>query len=101
MATNANQPAELTGQGGGARLIFPSHLAELINQDTGHPFVLLQNNEDDSEIALPVPDSITLADGANYEGLDRADFATADSSVTRGICKISPPLDSIEEKSVT
>ena len=79
MATNANQPAAKEGQGGGSRLIFPNHLAELINQDTGHPFVLLMNNEDDSEIALPVPDSITLADGANYEGLDRADFKTAES----------------------
>ena len=79
MATNANQPAEKEGQGGGARLIFPNHLAELINQDIGHPFVMLLNNEDDSEIALPIPESITLADGANYEGLDRADFKTAES----------------------
>ena len=79
MATNANQPAAREGQGGGSRLIFPNHLAELINQDTGHPFVLLLNNEDDSEIALPVPESISLADGANYEGLDRADFKTAES----------------------
>ena len=79
MATNSDQPAAKEGQGGGARLIFPSHLAELINQDIGHPFVMLLNNEDDSEIALPIPDSITLADGANYEGLDRADFKTAES----------------------
>lgn len=79
MATNANQPAAREGQGGGSRLIFPNHLAELINQDTGHPFVLLLNNEDDSEIALPIPESINLADGANYEGLDRADFKTAES----------------------
>lgn len=78
MATTAEQPAEKEGTGK-SKFIFPSHLAQLIDQDLGHPHLILINNEDSDEIFLPVPESITLADGANYEGLDRADFKTAES----------------------
>ena len=41
MATTKQQPMTREGQGGGNRLIFPNHLAELINQDIGHPFLML------------------------------------------------------------
>ena len=78
MATTKQQPMTREGQGGGNRLIFPNHLAELINQDIGHPFLMLLNNEDSSEICLPIPDAISLADGANYEGLDKTDFKSAE-----------------------
>ena len=80
MATTKQQPMTREGQGGGNRLIFPNHLAELINQDIGHPFLMLLNNEDSSEICLPIPDAISLADGANYEGLDKTDFKSVMSS---------------------
>ncbi len=78
MATTAEQPAAKEGQGSG-NIVFPSHLNQLIAQDIGHPHLVLENNEDQDKIFLPVPESITLADGANYEGLDRADFKTAES----------------------
>ena len=88
MATTEQQPAAKEGQGK-IDLVFPAHLNELINQDTGHPFVLITNNFDNTQITLPVPESISLADGANYEGLNRAQFKTLEGFKQGGSDAIS------------
>ena len=88
MATTQQQPAAKEGQGK-TDLIFPAHLNELINQDVGHPFVLITNNFDNTAIGLPVPESISLGDGANYEGLNRAQFRTLEGFKEGGADAIS------------
>lgn len=88
MATNANQPAEKEGQGK-FDLIFPAHLNALIAQDVGHPHLIIRNNENNKQICLPVPEALSLDDGANYEGLDRSQFRTLEGFKEGGGASIS------------
>ena len=54
MAENKEQP-EAKEKSGGTRLVFPQHLAQLIDQDGGYPFVKITNNEDEQTVCLPIP----------------------------------------------
>ena len=83
MAENKEQP-EAKEKSGGTRLVFPQHLAQLIDQDGGYPFVKITNNEDEQAVFLPIPSSLTLADGASYEGLDMGDFKSAENFNSKG-----------------
>lgn len=83
MAENKEQP-ESKEKSGGTRLVFPQHLAQLIDQDGGYPFVKISNNENEQSIFLPIPATLTLADGASYEGLDLGDFRSVENFSSEG-----------------
>ena len=84
MATSNNPTQNPEAGGRSPDLIFPQHLAQLIAQDVSHPHLVITNNEDQEAIFLPVPASLQLGDGANYEGLDRATFQTAEAFASEG-----------------